>query len=95
MTFKIRKLCSSLEEYEAHSDCPIDIDQMEEHLSGRSGVELARHGTILTILFEDEGVVVRLFSSGKAFIQAGFRKDAEAICLILTETSSEVMGPEQ
>ncbi|MBI0583201.1 MAG: hypothetical protein ISF22_03135 [Methanomassiliicoccus sp.] len=87
MVFKIRKLCSSTEEYEANSDSPVNLYQMGERLSNHPGVELSRCGAILTILFEDEGVVVRLFASGKALIQANMRRDAEKVCIILTEAS--------
>lgn len=87
MTFKLRKLCSSAEEYEANASGPLDLDQFTMRLSRRPGVEISRCGPILTILFEDEGVVVRLYSSGKALIQAGLREDAELVCAILDEAS--------
>lgn len=87
MIFKIRKLCSATEEYEAHAGGPLDLDPLARILSERPGVELSRYESILTILFEDEGVVVRLFSSGKALILANQRQDAEKVCSILTEMS--------
>jgi hypothetical protein len=92
MAFKLRKLCSSTEEYEANECGPLDLDLFTLHLSQRPGVELSRYETILTILFEEEGVVVRLFSNGKALIQAGFRDDAERVCSILTEVSNSILG---
>jgi hypothetical protein len=92
MTFKLRKLCSSMEEYEANECGPLDLDQYALLLSHRPGVEHSRCGSILTVLFENEGVVVRLFSNGRALIQAGFREDAERICSILTEVSSSIVG---
>ena len=63
----------------------LDLDRFSLRLINRPWVELSRHESILTILFEDEEVVVRLFSSGKALIQANQRKDAEKVCSILTE----------
>lgn len=85
MTFNLRKLCSSAEEYEANASGLLDLDMLASRLLGRHSVEISRSGPILTILFEDEGVVVRLSSSGKAIIQASMRNDAERVCSILTE----------
>jgi hypothetical protein len=80
MSFKLRKLCSSIEDYEANGHGPLDLDTFDRYLSCMPGVEISRHGPVLTALFEDEGVVLRLFSSGKALIQASSRGDAERIC---------------
>lgn len=90
MVFKIRKLCSSTEEYEANADGPVDIDAMSERLSIRPGIETSRSDSILTALFEDEGIVVRVFPSGRALIQANQRKDAERVCSILSKSSEGV-----
>jgi len=84
-TFKLRKLCSSTEEYEANASGPLDLDLLAQRLSERPGVEVSRRDAILTILFEDDGVVVRVYSCGKALIQAGLREDAEHVCLIMAE----------
>lgn len=83
--FKLRKLCSSAEEYEANAIGPLDLDQFTLYLSRLPGVETSRYGPILTALFEDEGVVVRLYKNGKASFQAGLREDAEHVCSILSE----------
>lgn len=88
MPFKLRKLCSSIEDYEANGCGPLDLDIVDQHLSCMPGVEVSRHGPVLTALFEDEGVVVRLFSSGKALIQASSRGDAEHICSILNRVAN-------
>ena len=89
MPFRLRKLCSSIEDYEANGCGPLDLDMFDRHLSCLPGVEVSRQGPVLTALFEDEGVVVRLFSSGKALIQASLRGDAEHVCSILNKVADE------
>ena len=81
--FKLRKLCSSAEEYRP-TRWPTDLDQFTLYLR-LPGVETSRYGPILTALFENEGVVVRLYKNGKASFQAGLREDAEHVCSILSE----------
>lgn len=83
MKFKLRKLCSSTEEYEANADSTINLDSTASNLSKISGIEVAHSGFLLTILFEDLGAVIRLYPSGRAFVQANLREDAERACEIL------------
>ncbi|GEM_PF-1624895 len=87
--FKLRKLCSSVEEYEAIAGGPLDLDRLALRLSELPGVEVSNQDTILTALFEDEGVVVRLFPDGRALVQAGLRENAERVCLLLSEASAD------
>jgi hypothetical protein len=86
--FKLRKLCSSIEEYEANASGRPDLDLLAQRLSDRPGIELFRHGSVLTILFEHEGVTVRLFADGRALVQAGLRENAEQACKILEDAFS-------
>ncbi len=83
MKFTLRKLCSSTEEYEANADSSINLDSIASSLSKISGIEVAHSGFLLTILFEDLGTVMRLYPTGRAFVQASFREDAERACEIL------------
>jgi hypothetical protein len=87
-TFKLRKLCSSTEEYEADAGGPIDLDRLALRLSLVPGLELSRQGIVLTVLFEDQGAVVRLFPDGRALVQAGLRGDAELVCSMLSRASA-------
>ena len=89
MPFRLRKLCSSIEDHEAIGYDPLDLDLFDRYLSRLPGVEISRHGPVLTALFEDYGVVVRLISSGKALIQANLRKDAEHVCSVLNKVADE------
>jgi ribonuclease HIII len=91
MKFKIRKLCSSTEEFEAMADHPIDLDSLYGALSKYPGIDIAFCPPVLTILFEDQGVVVKLYSSGMALIQANMREEVEHACLILAEIIQENM----
>jgi len=87
MRFTLRKLCSSVEEYEANADSTIQLYSIENYLTRSPGIEVARSGPFLTILFEDLGVVIKLFSSGRALVQASQREDAERACAILAEAA--------
>jgi hypothetical protein len=89
MRFWIRKLCSGIEEYEAMTDGPLDLDSLKVALSKHSGIEASPCPPVLNILFEDEGVVVRIHPSGKAFIQASMKKDVEKVCSILARVIEE------
>jgi hypothetical protein len=88
VTFKMRKLCSSTEEYEASECGPMDLVLFAVQLSQRPRVELSRYETTLTLLFEEESVVVRLFSNGKTLIQAWLREEAKRVCSNLTVVSN-------
>ncbi len=92
MKFRIRKLCSTTEEYEAMTDGPLDLDSLIAVLSKRPGIEVAFSPPALNILFEDEGVVIKLYSSGRALIQANTRKDVDDVCsrlvLVIEESNS-------
>lgn len=90
MNFKIRKLCSSTEEFEAMSDCPIDLDSMGTALSKHPGINVACSPYFLSILFEDEGVVVKLYSSGKALIQSNTKEDVEHACSVLAQVQVSI-----
>ena len=89
MRFTIRKLCSSIEEYEAMADESIDLDSLSLSLSNRPGICVAFSTHVLTILFEDEGVVVKLYASGKALVQANLKKDVELVCSVLVQAIQE------
>lgn len=85
MRFRIRKLCSATGEYEAMTDGPLDLDSLNATLSKHPGIEVASCPPFLNILLEDEGVVVKLYSSGKALIQANTKEDAEQACCVLAK----------
>jgi hypothetical protein len=91
--FKLRKLCSSIEEYEANADGPLDLDFLTKHFSDRPGIELFWHSSILTILFEDDGVTVRLYPEGRALVHAGLRENAERACRMLEDALSNGRAP--
>jgi ribonuclease HIII len=84
MKFRIRKLCSATEEYEAMTNGPLDLDSLIVALSKHPGIEVAFCPPILNILFEDEGVVIKMYNSGKALIQANTKEDAEYVCSVLS-----------
>jgi TATA-box binding protein (TBP) (component of TFIID and TFIIIB) len=89
MKFRIRKLCSTTEEYEAMTDGPLDLDSLSVALTKHPGIEVGSCPPVLNILFEDKGVVVRLYSSGKALIQANMKEDVEHACSILAQAMEE------
>ncbi len=89
MIFKLRKLCSSAEEYEAMADSTIDLDSLSVSLSHHPNIEVALCPPVLTILFEDEGVVVKLYPSGKALVQASLRENAEHACSEIVQAIQE------
>jgi hypothetical protein len=91
--FKLRKLCSSIEEYEANANGRVDLDLLAQRLSDRPGIELFWHGSILTILFEDDGVTARLYPEGRALVHAGLRENAERACIILEDALSNGRVP--
>jgi hypothetical protein len=88
-TFKLRKLCSSTEEYEANAGGPIDLELLALRLHSIPGVELSAQERVLTVLFEDQGVAVRLFPDGRALVQAGLREDAELVCSMLSRALAD------
>ena len=90
MKFRIRKLCSATEEYEAMTDGPLDLDSLSVALSKQPGIEVAFCPPVLNILFEDEGVVAKLYSSGKALITANTKADVEHACSVLARAIEEV-----
>ena len=55
MMFKIRKLCSSVDEYEVMEDESSDLDSLFARLSNSPGIDVSYSPPILTILFEDDG----------------------------------------
>jgi hypothetical protein len=87
--FSIRKLCSSTEEFEGMADCPIDLESLGVVLSKHPDIDVAFNQPVLQILLEDEGVVIKLYSSGKALIQANMKEDAERACLMLAHAVQE------
>lgn len=89
MEFRIRKLCSATEEYEAMTDGPLDLESLSVALSKHPGIDVAPFPLFLHILLEDEGVVVKLYSSGKALIQANTKEDAEKACCVLARAIGE------
>jgi TATA-box binding protein (TBP) (component of TFIID and TFIIIB) len=89
MKFRIRKLCSATEEYEAMTDSPIDLDSLNAALSKLPGTEVTFCPPFLNILFEDEGVVVKLYSSGKALITANTKENVENACSGLARAIEE------
>jgi len=89
LKFKIRKLCSATEEYEAMADCPIDLDILNVALSKHPGIAVSLSPPVLNILFEDERVVVKLYSSGKALIQANMKGEVEQACSVLVQVIEE------
>ncbi|HEY3419014.1 MAG TPA: hypothetical protein VGK23_00485 [Methanomassiliicoccales archaeon] len=89
MKFRIRKLCSSTEEYEAMADGPIDLDSLSVALSKRPSINVTYSPLLLTILFEDEGVVIKLYSNGNALIYANTKRDVESACSELAQAVRE------
>lgn len=85
MKFRIRKLCSATEEYEGMTDGPLDLDSLNVALCMHPGIDVASCPPFLNILLEDQGVVVKLYSSGKALIQANTKGDAEQACCLLVK----------
>jgi hypothetical protein len=85
MKFRIRKLCSATEEYEAMTDGPLDLSSLYITLSRHPGIHVASCPPFLNILLEDEGAVIKLYSSGKALIQANTKEDAEQACSVLAK----------
>ena len=83
MKFRIRKLCSATEEYEAMTDGPLDLDLLIVALTEHPGIEVAFFPPVLNILFEDEGVAIKMYSSGRALIQANTKEDVEQVCSVL------------
>ena len=89
MMFRIRKLCSATEEYDAMANGPINLDSLNVALSKHIGIEVVSCPPFLNILLEDQGVVVMLYSSGKALIRASTKEDAEQACRVLTKVIEE------
>lgn len=89
MKFRIRKLCSAIDEYEAMTDGPLDLDSLNAALSKHPGIEVSFCPPVLNILFEDEGVVIKMYSSGKALIQANTKEEVEHVCSILAQVIEE------
>jgi hypothetical protein len=87
MKFKLRKLCSSTEDYELNAESSIDLDLIATNLSFYQGIEVVQSGPFLTILFEDLKVVIKLFPSGRGVVQANLREEAEQACQILSEVA--------
>jgi ribonuclease HIII len=83
MKFRIRKLCSATEEYEVMTEGPIDLDQLTIALSRLPCIEVASCPPFLNILFEDEGVIIKMYSSGRALIQANTKEEVEQVCSVL------------
>jgi hypothetical protein len=93
MKFRIRKLCSATGEYEAMTDGPLDLDSLNVALSKRLGIEVAACPPFLSILLEDDGVVVKLYSSGKALITANTKEDVDHACSVLAQVIQESIDP--
>ena len=89
MKFTIRKLCSSIEEFEVMADENIDLDLLSVSLSKMPDLDVSYCPPILTILFEDEGAVVKLYASGRALVRANVKQDVERVCSILVQTIEE------
>jgi hypothetical protein len=83
MIFKIRKLCSSVDEYEAMANEYIDLDTLFASLLISPGIDVIYSPPILTILFEDDGTVFKLYPSGRALVNANFRDDVDRACSVL------------
>ena len=94
MKFRIRKLCSATEEYEAMTDGPIDLDKLIIALSRHPCIEVASCPPFLNILFENEGVIIKMYNSGRALIQGNTKEDVEHFCsvlaLIIEESSNKI-----
>jgi hypothetical protein len=66
-----------------------DLDSLSVALSKQPGIEITFSTAVLNILFEEKGVVVKLYSSGKALIQASMKGEAEWACSVLAQVIEE------
>ena len=83
--FVIRKLCSAVEEYEAHTRkrVSINLERLADKLAVSSLGEAVVQGPQLTVIMEELDVVVRVYSNGNIHLQANLRADGERACEII------------
>jgi len=92
----VRKLCSSIEEYEAapRERMVLDLGLLAEKLKEAGFEEVVVQGPHLTILVDDIGVVAQVYQSGTILLQAALRDDVERACdliyaVALTENAKQ------
>jgi hypothetical protein len=60
-------------------------------LSGHLCIDAASCPPFLNILFEDEGVIIKLYNSGRALVHGNTKEDVEHVCselaLIIEESN--------